>query len=127
MTVRYSEDLQHCVVEIEVDGRVGREDFDAIAPRLEAAITACGTIRLIEIVRRLDGVEASLFRDGLKLDMRVLTKISHCAVVGDIGWLSPVAKAAGAIVSTRLRTFPLAREAAARDWIANAGAWSVGP
>jgi hypothetical protein len=38
-------------------------------------------------------------------------------VVSDIGWFSPLTKAAGAFMSTKLRTFDLAEEDAARDWL----------
>lgn len=122
MTVTYTENADACTVELTVDGRVTREEFDALAPRMEAFIASCGSIRLIEVIRKLDGFDGSLLWEGLKLDFRVIPHISHCAVVSDIGWLSPVSKAAGALTSTKLRTFPLADLEAARNWVADPNA-----
>lgn len=121
MTATLTTNPDACLAEIRVDGRVTREDFDALAPAFEAFVDACGTIRLIEIIESLDGFDSGLIWQGLKLDLRVLPHISHCAVVGDIGWLSPLSKAAGALVSTRLRTFARAEEADARRWLAEDG------
>ncbi|MEM8956794.1 MAG: STAS/SEC14 domain-containing protein [Pseudomonadota bacterium] len=104
---------------IEVDGRVTKEDFDRLVPEFEAFIDALGTVRLIEIIHNLEGFDAGVVWKGFKLDMKVIPHISHCAVVGDIGWMSPVAKAAGAVISTKLRTFSMDELDAAKAWIAD--------
>lgn len=119
MNVTYTENDATGVAEIVVDGHVGTEDFDRIAPRMQAFIDRHGTIRLIEIVRRLDGFDASMMWKGARFDVQNLRHISHCAVVSDIGWMSPLTKAAGAFMSTRLRTFELGQIDAARAWIAD--------
>ena len=104
---------------IEVAGHVTHAEFDALVPEFEAFIAALGTIRLIEVIHGFEGVDSQLFRQGLKLDLRVIPHISHCAVVSDIGWMTPLAKAAGAMISTKLRTFPISELAEAQAWIAN--------
>lgn len=110
------------LAELRVNGAVTREDFDRIAPQFEAFVSDCGTIRLIEVIEEfgLRDMDLGMIWDGMKLDLRVIPHISHCAVVGDIGWLSPLSKAAGALISTKLRTFPMAQEAEARAWLASA-------
>ncbi len=119
MAVTYSEDPLAHTITLEVDGRVTREDFDEISPKFEAFVEEHKPIRLLEIIHKLDGFDASVVWQGIKLDTKVLPHISHCAVVGDIGWLSPISKAAGTVISTRLRTFPLSELDAARVWIAD--------
>lgn len=120
MSVQMILDDTRKLAELRVDGAVTREDFDRIAPDFEAFVEACGTIRLLEVIERMGKIDMSMVWDGMKLDLRVIPHISHCAVVSDIGWLSPVSKAAGALMSTKLRTFPMAEESAARTWLREA-------
>ncbi|WP_135501047.1 STAS/SEC14 domain-containing protein [Roseovarius aestuariivivens] len=117
MPTTYHEDDSTGTAEITVSGRVTQDDFDAIASPLQDFIDRHGTIRLIEVIESLTGFDASMIWSGLKFDIRNIPHISHVAVVTDIGWLSPVSRAAGAVISCKLRTFPMADLDAARDWI----------
>lgn len=112
----YNEDAKNAVIEIEVDGKITREDLDRVTPQLEAFVDTHGEIGLVEIVRNLGGMEMSVVREGIALDRRLLPKIRRVAVVGDQGWLGPLARAVGALLPPRLRTFEVAELDAARDW-----------
>lgn len=120
MPVSYSEDPATRSIELTVSGKVTQEDWDRVVPRFETFMEAHGTIRLIEIVESLDGFDPGLIWQGIQFDMKAIPRISHCAVVTDIGWMSPIVKAAGAVMAMQLRTFPLAEANAARDWIREA-------
>lgn len=48
-----------------------------------------------------------------------MARWTSCAVVSDIGWISPISKAAGAFMSTKLRTFILNDLNKAREWLNN--------
>lgn len=120
MPVTYTEDPAARTVELAVSGHISRADFDALAPRIEAFAEAHGPIRVIEVVESLRGFDPSLLWEGIRLDFRIIPKISHCAVVGDAPWLGPVARASAAVLPVTLRAFPLAELEAARSWIATA-------
>ncbi|MCA8878593.1 MAG: STAS/SEC14 domain-containing protein [Rhodobacteraceae bacterium] len=120
MPITYHEDPATRTAELSVNGRITRSDFDTLAPKFEAFAETYGPIRLIEIVESLGGFDPSLIWKGLKLDFRVIPRISHCAVVGDAPWLSPLTRASGAVLPVKLRAFPMAELAAARAWIAAA-------
>lgn len=120
MTVKYIEDADTKTVELTVSGKVTREDYDRIADRMQSFIDAQGTVKLIEVTESLDGFEPSVIWPGIKFDFRNLRHISHVAVVSDIGWIGPVSKAAGALMSTKLRTYDLADLDEAREWVAAA-------
>lgn len=120
MPVIYAEIPETNICEIEVSGHVTRVEYDEVVGRLQDFIDARGEIRLIEIVRDLKGFDPSVIWPGIKFDLRNIPRITHCAVVTDIGWMGPVSKAAGSIMSTRLRTFDTAQLDDAREWIAGA-------
>lgn len=117
MTVTYTEDADAKTIELTVAGRVTREDYDSVIDRIQAFIDAHGTIRMVETVESMEGFDPSMVWSGLKFDFRNIRHISHVAVVSDIGWIGPMSKAAGALISTKLRTFALAELDDARAWI----------
>lgn len=106
--------------EFTVSGKVTSEDFDAISGPLEAFVSKHGKIKLLEIVEDFQGFDPMLLWKGMKLDIKIIPHITQCAVVSDMGWISPLAKAAGAFMATKLRTFDLTELEAARAWLAEA-------
>lgn len=117
MTVTYNEDPTTRVVELTVSGRITRDDYDSVIDRIQTFIDAHDTIKLIEIIESFEGFEPSVIWPGIKFDVKNVRHISHVAVVSDIGWIGPLSKAAGALVSTKLRTFDRDQLDAARAWI----------
>lgn len=120
MTMTYIEHPDDAIVEIRLDGRVTREDYDAIIDKLQAFIDAQGTIKLIEIVDSFTGFDPSTIWSGLKFDIRNIRHVSHVAVVSDIGWMGPAAKAAGAVITSDVRTFDMDELDEAWAWLRNA-------
>jgi hypothetical protein len=120
MTVTYTQNADAKSIELTVAGHVTREDHDSVIDRIQACIDTHGTIRMLETIKSVDGFDPTLLWSGLKFDIRNIRHISHVAVVSDIGWIGPMSKAAGAVISTRLRTFGLAELDAARAWIHDA-------
>lgn len=119
MPVTYKQSDDTKIVELTVSGKVTQNDWDTVAPRFEKFVEQNGTIRLIEIIESFKGFDPALLWEGIKLDFKVIPHISHCAVVSDISWISPISKAASALMPMQLRTFPLAKADEARAWIAN--------
>jgi hypothetical protein len=117
MTLSYEEHAEDKIVEIRLDGRVTREDYDACVGRMQTFIDTHGTVKLVEIIDRFSGFDPSTIWEGIKFDFRNIRHISHVAVVSDIGWISPMSKAAGALISTQLRTFDMAHLDDARAWV----------
>ena len=113
----YRENPEHGIVEITIDTKITQEDFDRVARQMEAFIEAHGKVKILEEIRHLSGFDASVLWSGLKFDMKHLKDYSHCAVVSDKGWVGPVAKAAGAMISCKVRVFPLDQIEQARQWL----------
>lgn len=119
MPVTYKEDAAAKTIELVVNGKVTQEDWDNVAPKFSKFLDDHGTIRLIEVIESLKGFDPILIWEGIKFDIKAIPRISHCAIVSDIGWISPISRAAGALMPMQLRTFDLAQVDAARSWIAN--------
>lgn len=116
MACIYSEDADAPVVEIRIVGRVTQHDIDEILPKVEAFIAQNGRIRLLEIIEKFDGADASTMLDGLRFDMENLRNITHSAVVSDIGWIGFMTRAAGMVMPITIRLFGMDQVEAARAW-----------
>ena len=120
MTISYTECDTSKVAEIVVSGRITSEDYEQAVTRMQAFIDRHGSVKLVESVESFSGFDPSVIVPGIKFDWKNIQHISHVAVVTDIGWMGPLSKAAGALISTKLRTFDLAHLEEARSWIADA-------
>ena len=118
MTTSYRMIPETKTFEFTVSGKVTSEDFDALAGPLEDFVEEHGKIKLLEIIENFQGFDPMMLWKGMKFDVKIIPHITHCAVVSDMGWISPLTKAAGAFMATKLRTFDLAQLDAARVWLA---------
>lgn len=119
MPITYTEMPEIKTVEFTVDGHMGYDDYDSIIAPMQAFIDTHGTIKMIEIVNSITGFDPSVIIPGIKFDLRNIRHISHVAIVTDIGWLSPLIRAASAVTSIEMRSFSMAEIEAARSWIAD--------
>jgi SpoIIAA-like len=104
-------------VEIVLKGRVSSDQFDAVASKLEAFIDRHGHVRLLEIIKDFDGMDASAFWHDIKFSLRHLKDFSRVAIVVNPDthhlWSSLVAP----FMSCEVEHFAPGEEDAARDWL----------
>lgn len=118
MTTKYQEfpDLQ--TVEITVNGRVTKKDFDKIAPKMEKFIEEHGTIKILEVIDDFSGFDLSVITDGIRFDLKHLKNFSHCALVCNDGWMGPFTRTLAPFFSIDIRTFKMDQLDEARAWLA---------
>ena len=120
MTISYTECDTSKVAEIVVSGRITWDDYEEVIGKMQAFIDRNETVKLVEIVESFSGFDPAVIVPGIKFDWKNIEHMSHVAVVTDIGWIGPLSKAAGALISTKLRTFDVQHLEDARRWIADA-------
>ena len=120
MTIEYREDDATRTAEILVSGKITVEDYIAAVEPMQAFIDRHGTVKFIEIIESFSGVDSLVLWPGIKFDWKNISKISHVAVVSDLGWVGPMSKAAGALISSDVRFFEMDDLEAARAWVKQA-------
>ncbi len=120
MSITYSEDDATRTAEIVVNGKVTKEDYEAAIAPMQAFIDQHGTVKFIEIVESFGGLDPSILWPGMKFDWQNIRHISHVAVVSDLGWIGPMSKAAGALISSQVRFFDMDDLDEAREWVRTA-------
>ena len=104
-------------VEIVLKGRVSTEEFDSVASKLEAFIQRHGQVRVLEIIKDFEGMDAVAFWHDIKFSLRHLNDFSRMAVVCNPDthhlWSSLVAP----FMSCTVEHFVPGQEETARDWL----------
>ena len=77
----YKEHDNAQAVEILLKGRVSTEEFDSVASKLEAFIQRHGQVRVLEIIKDFEGMDAVAFWHDIKFSLRHLKDFSRMAVV----------------------------------------------
>jgi hypothetical protein len=57
-------------VEIVLTGRISTEEFDKIAQKLEAFIKRHGQVRVLEVIKDFEGMDAGAFWHDVKFSLR---------------------------------------------------------
>jgi hypothetical protein len=120
MACIYTESDTAPVAEIRVVGRVTEHDMDQIIPKLEAFILRHGKIRVVEVIERFEGFDATTILDGMKFDIKHLKDVSHAAVVSDIPWVGFMTSSFAMVAPLVVRAFSLDDIEQAREWAATA-------
>jgi hypothetical protein len=104
-------------VEIVLTGRVSTEEFDKIAQKLEAYIKRHGHIRVLEVIKDFEGMDAGAFWHDVKFSLRHVHDFSRIAVVTNPDmhhlWSSLVAP----FMRCEVEHFAPGELEAARDWL----------
>lgn len=104
-------------VEIDISGRVSTEEFDATATKLETFIKRHGKVRVLEVIRDFEGMDAAALWHDLKFSLRHLNDFSRCAIVSDAKFLSIWSAIAEPFIDCEVAYFPPEEVEAARDWL----------
>ena len=104
-------------VEIVIGGHVTTEQFDATAKKLEAFIARHKRVRVLEIIKDFDGMDAGAFWHDLKFSLRHLRDFSRCAIVTNTKWFSPLSALAEPFLDCEVAYFPPAELETARNWL----------
>ena len=113
----YREDGEAGVVEITVEGRISREEFDEVAAKLESFIASRGKVRLLEVIHDFKGIDASAFWDDLKFSLRHLNDFSRCAIVTRAQWIQSWSNLVGSLFHCEIAHFEPHQIEEARAWL----------
>jgi hypothetical protein len=121
--LRQMSDMPAGTIGFEAVGKVDDDDFEhVVEPVLRREIAAGHRIRLLYLLGvGLGEYEGDALAEEMKFAARHPTAYERVAVVSDEDWLRPALRVLSVLVPGQLRAFPVARLAAARDWLAADG------
>jgi hypothetical protein len=112
--IEYREEPNSNIAEIIINGPVSKHDYDIVCDRLVALIEQKGRIRLLEDIREIGKFDLSIIPADIRFSFHHLKDMSHCAVVGELEWLT---KVLDPLLRCKVRYFERDGIEAARIWL----------
>jgi hypothetical protein len=104
-------------LEVQVSGKLIREDYKHLVPEFERLVKQHGKLRVLFEVADLDGCEASAVWDDIKFSSKHFSDIERLAMVGDKQWEQTLTTICRPFMTAELRYFDRAAIAQARGWL----------
>src|SRR5689334_22312535 len=104
-------------VEIVLSGRVSTEEFDKVARKLEAFIERHGEIRVLEVIKDFEGMDAGAFWHDVQFSLRHVQDFSRIAIVTNPDVLHLWSSLVAPFMRYDVEHFSPGEMEAARDWL----------
>jgi len=105
------------VLEVDVTGRLAREDYELFVPLVEERIAAHGKVSILFVMRDFHGWEAGALWEDLKFDVKHFNDIERLALVGEKRWQAGMAAFCRPFTTAKVRYFELEKLSEARNWV----------
>ena len=107
------------LVEVELSGKLTREDYEKFAPELEKIIEQHGTIRLLALMRDFHGWRLGALWQDIKFDLRLFKQMQSIALVGETKWQEWLCALCVPFTTGEIRYFHHDELESARGWLRN--------
>jgi hypothetical protein len=119
MAIERIEGERPTLLAFRIEGRIEREDIEAMAREVLAAFEERGEVDMLITLENWDGISAGaiLSRERVEAQVRAVRHVRKYAVVGPPDWAAALVNGFDRILPVDARTFEAGDEAAARAWL----------
>jgi hypothetical protein len=117
MTVDIQETAGTGFLEINLTGKLDKDDYKQFIPQVEEAIKAHGKLRLLVHMRDFYGFTAGALWEDIKFDARHFSDFDRIAFVGDKKWEAVMSNFCKPFTRAETRFFPEGQLQEARLWL----------
>ena len=104
------------LLEVELSGRLEKEDYDLFVPTFERLIEKHGKLHLLVVLDDFEGWTAGALWEDLKIDFEHWNDIAKLAIVGEDRWQKGMAVFCKPFTKAEVKFFPKEELAEARAW-----------
>jgi SpoIIAA-like len=108
------------LLEIQLTGKLAKEDYGHFVPVVERLVKEHGKIRLLVEMHDFHGWSAGALWEDIKFDAKHFRDIERIAIVGEKKWQHGMAAFCKPFTTAAIRYFDRAAIAQAREWLAAA-------
>src|SRR5262249_31315018 len=116
-TAHVDEMVHGKVLEVNLHGKLTREDYERIVPDTEAMIREHGKIRILITVHDFHGWDAGALWQDIKWTVRHFNHVERMAVVGEKTWHRWMTTLSKPFTGAQVRYFTSDQLEEARDWV----------
>ena len=107
------------VLEIQLTGKLAKEDYEQLVPAVERLVKEHGRIRILVEMRDFHGWTAGALWQDIKFDAKHFSDIERLAIVGETKWQHGMAIFCKPFTTASIRYFDHAAIDQARTWLAS--------
>jgi hypothetical protein len=104
-------------LEVDLHGKLSREDYEKVIPDTERLIRQHGKIRVLVTMHEFEGWDAGALWEDAKWETRHFTDIEKLAIVGEESWQKWMAGFCDAFTKAEVRYFNCAQLDEAHIWV----------
>ncbi len=105
------------VIELVVDGAIGREEYENVRNRAESFINRRGRARLLEVILDMGPVDPQVLWEDTRFAFRHMDDFSQIAVVAERKWLAEMLAAVQKFFAGEVKGFTLDECEEAWNWL----------
>jgi hypothetical protein len=119
-TVTVKETSGGKVLEIELTGRLQKQDYEHFLPTVERLVKEHGKIRMLVEMHDFHGWSAGALWEDIKFDLKHFRDIERLAIVGEKAWERGMAASCKPFTTAKVRYFERSAIEEARAWLGGA-------
>jgi len=105
------------IIEVELSGKISKEDYERLAPELERLIQRYGKIRVLVIMRDFHGWRMGALWQDIKFDLQHFKHFEKIAFAGEKKWQEWMSNICLPFTTGEIRYFRRDRLNEAREWL----------
>jgi hypothetical protein len=117
MTIQLKETEGGQVLEVQVRGKLAKEDYEQFVPGFERLVKQHGKVRVLFEMVDFHGWKVAALWADIKFDLKHLADIERLAMVGDKQWEKGMSVFCRPFTTAKIRYFDRAAVAEARAWL----------
>lgn len=125
MSVNLQEEAAGRIIEVNLSGKLTKEDYEHFLPEVEGLIKKHGKVRMLVKMHDFHGWTLGGLWQDIKFDWQHFSDVERLALVGDSKWEAGMAMFCKPFTTAKIRYFDESKAAEAHDWINEGIAQSV--
>jgi len=117
MTVKLNEMNDGKLLEVQVSGKLEKEDYTHFGPTVEKMVKEHGKIRILVDMHDFHGWTAGGLWEDIKLDVKHFNDIERIAMVGETKWEHDMAIFCKPFTTAKIRYFDHDKKNEAHEWL----------
>ncbi len=116
MAIKVEEKDGGKVLELQVSGKLAKEDYKHFVPEVERLIEQHGKIRVLLEMKDFHGWNVRALWEDIKFDLKHFSDIDRVAMIGDKRWQKGMSRFCRPFTTAKIRYFDSSALEEARQW-----------
>ena len=109
--------IQGNVLDIDLHGKLSRQDYEKLGPSIDEMIRQHGKIRILVTMHDFDGWDAGGLWEDIKWELKHFNDVERVAIVGEENWHKWMAGFCNAFTTAEVRYFTSGQLFAVQAWL----------